>query len=73
MITLKYDTRWVEKELPMAFAALPECYQADDCLNFWFDDDCVLRCAPKKDQEFAVGNWTAYFDYDRGTWMFDGR
>ena len=29
------DTRELEKQHPEAFAALPECYQADDCLYFW--------------------------------------
>lgn len=45
-----------------AFDALPEPYKADSCLEFWLNDRGVLYCAPKKDQEFALGRWHAYFD-----------
>lgn len=27
--------------------------------------------APKKDQEFAIGRWIAYWDWDDEGWMVD--
>ena len=51
-----------EKYLNM-FEALPESYQNDSVLDFYFEDS-YLKCCPKKDQVWALGQWTCFFDDD---------
>jgi hypothetical protein len=55
------NTLQLAKAHPEAFAALPECYQADDCLLFWQDREGFLYATPKVHQVFALGDWEAVF------------
>ena len=50
---------------PHAYKALPECYQADDCLEFWIEQD-ILFAKPAPGQEKALGTWRAA--YSAGKW-----
>lgn len=54
------NTRELSAQYPDAFSALPEPYQADDCLYFWFDGG-DLYCRPAEGQENVLGNWEAVF------------
>lgn len=54
------DIRWLTAHYPKAFEALPEVYRADNCLDFW-EEEQVLWCAPKQDQEEILGQWKACF------------
>ncbi len=55
------------KKYPEAFNALPEPYQADDCLEYQIISGLIL-CYPKSDQEIALGNWVAFFRPKNRTW-----
>ena len=55
------------KEQPKAFAALPEAYQADDCLEFLFIDNYIVA-KPKQDQIPALGSWEVYWT-DQDHWL----
>ena len=61
------NTRELAQEHPKAFEALPECYQADDCLIFWTDHRNLLHCQPKGDQVSILGDWECIF-YNNGWW-----
>jgi hypothetical protein len=52
-----------------AFAALPEPYQNDNCLDFYVDVNGGLCCTPKIGQEFALGEWEAVYDEDADDWF----
>lgn len=54
-------------QFPKAFAALPEAYQADSCLEFFLLDGW-LTCGPKEDQEDMLGAWVATYCPDHNTW-----
>src|SRR3972149_2433857 len=51
-----------------AFAALPEAYQADSCLEFFVNDGGLL-CRPKPDQVFALGRWVSQYDPGKKEWV----
>ena len=50
----------VMAQYPEAFAALPEPYQNDSCLEFWTDQG-DLFAAPEPGQESALGDWVSMF------------
>jgi hypothetical protein len=56
-------------EFPQAFAALPEPYQSDSCLDFYQDCNYNLCCSPAEGQSFALGEWEAVFNSDKGEWI----
>ena len=58
----------LEKKFPEAFAALPEPYQADSCLEFGVDDFGILYARPIASQVAHLGNWTAHFYNDQ--WIY---
>ena len=58
----------VAAQYPAAFAALPECYQADSCLQFWLEGT-ELYSAPKEGEESVLGNWNCFFQ--DGEWIED--
>lgn len=62
------------KDNPKAFAALPEAYQADDCLEFFMGrikriGRTFIMCRPKKDQESILGNWSCMFIPEQQRWV----
>lgn len=57
------------KAEPVAFSALPECYQADSCLVFGYNEDGELICKPATGQEYAIGNNSYYFCRESGSWF----
>lgn len=64
------DLTWLCKNHIVAYQALPTPYQNDNCLEFWWDKkEHRLKCQPKKDQEFALGTWIAYYDPKQDTWL----
>lgn len=50
------DIRWLAKHQTEAFNALPEPYQADSCLTFFWKRG-VLCAAPKDEERPILGNW----------------
>jgi hypothetical protein len=50
-----------------AYDCLPECYQADNCLDVWVEDG-TLYIAPKKEEEPIIGVWTCYWDMGLEAW-----
>ena len=64
---MNMNTRELEKEYPAAFKALPECYQADDCLEFFIDHDWLMA-VPKPGQESVLGELEWWFDSDSNQW-----
>lgn len=57
------------KEYPVAFAALPEAYQADDCLTYIINNnESAILAQPKQEQEFALGHWTAIYNATVNEW-----
>lgn len=65
------------QEYPAAFAALPEAYQADDCLEFLIDryktfNGSEIYCQPKEDQIAVVGHWVSFYDKESQEWFADG-
>lgn len=59
------NTLELARKHPEAFAALPEAYQADNCLTF----DLIggeLYCWPGAGQQEALGVWT--MKYINGEW-----
>lgn len=70
MTTSIMNIQWIETYHFEAFKALPECYQADSCLEFWIDEhDFYLKCGPKPNQQFALGYWIAYYDPVNRCWL----
>jgi len=68
------DIHWLYHHHYTAYKAMPDAYKGDNCLNIWIDtNDGFLKAAPKKDHEYLVGNWTAYYDKRARKWLFDGR
>lgn len=68
------NTRELAKEHPEAFAALPECYQSDDCLFFWegpgaLEEQGGLYCCPAIGQHEALGRWEAGYNSIRREWI----
>lgn len=59
----------LEVKFPQAFAALPEPYQADSCLEFYIDCNSNICCAPKADQVNILGNWECMFDAIQREWI----
>ncbi len=54
---------------PDAFAALPDAYQNDTCLEFWVGMGSKgLFARPKKDQELALGRWVCIYVRKTNTW-----
>ena len=52
----------LETKHPDAFGALPECYQVDDCLEFWEQEQgLVIFARPKMSELHALGNWCCYY------------
>lgn len=62
------NTLELAKSHPEAFAALPDPYQADDCLVFELEDGKLLAY-PKQDQIFALGHWVAYYNTSAQEWV----
>lgn len=69
-----FSTLEFAQECPAGFAALPEPYQADDCLEFWkvvearyhhgfqlYNKD-IWFARPMSNQVSALGNFTARWD-----------
>lgn len=52
---------------PEAFAALPEGYQADDCLDY-YEHWGILFCRPKASQVQALGHWEAFYEPKSKQW-----
>lgn len=52
---------------PEAFAALPESYQNNSVLKFFFRGN-VLCTAPIKDQEQFLGSWISFFNPRFNKW-----
>ncbi len=63
-----YTTLQFSKAFPEPFAALPEPYQNDSCLDFAVDDQGVVSCYPAKGQEEILGRWTAYYYPHLNNW-----
>ncbi len=55
------------KEYPEAFNALPEPYQADDCLQYLIGDK-TIACQPKPDQELALGRFVYRYSAGKKIW-----
>jgi hypothetical protein len=53
---------------PRAFEALPEPYQADDCLIFYTDGG-TLCCIPDMQNEEVLGSWKARYHADVNEWL----
>ncbi len=56
------------KEYPQAFNALPEPYQADDCLEYQINGKHIY-CYPKLDQEPILGDWLCIYDSFENRWL----
>lgn len=73
MSTWKLNTRELAEVYREAFNALPECYQADDCLVFWeeqtWERGDFLYCRPSVGQEQALGNWVLEYDFETRDWV----
>lgn len=54
---------------PEAFNALPESYQSDSCLDFYFDCNKNLCCGPKREEVPVLGEWEAVYCTNEKTWM----
>jgi hypothetical protein len=65
---MNMNTRELEKQYPEAFKALPECYQADDCLEFYVDLDGSLMAIGKPGQEDILGELGWSFNPDTNQW-----
>lgn len=65
---MEMNTRQLAEECPYAYAALPECYQADDCLFFW-EEGNTLYAKPAVGQEQALGVWVMEYDTPNYTWV----
>lgn len=67
------NTRELAQAHPEAFAALPECYQSDDCLHFWEGPGGAgeggLYCCPATGQQEVLGKWEAGYNFIRGEWI----
>jgi hypothetical protein len=68
MITVVSQAEFQDKFCD-AFAALPEAYQADHCLEFYVDCNGGLCCAPLESQVSALGNWESVFDPHKNEWF----
>lgn len=62
------NTLQLAKANPEAFSALPEPYQADDCLLFFTKED-KLHCVPNMENQWALGCWEAVYDADLHEWV----
>lgn len=56
-----YNTQWLATNYYVAFNALPEPYQNDNCLSFFWEDG-KLKCEPASGQEQALGDWTSTYN-----------
>ena len=63
------NTQELAKNEPEAFAALPEAYQNDDVLFFYYDGNNNLIAEPQVRQRFALGVWDSVFDRQTKTWQ----
>jgi len=63
------NTLQLAKENPKAFTALPEPYQADDCLLFFTGEDNKLHCVPNMENEIVLGCWEAVYEADLHEWV----
>jgi len=61
------NIQWLYKHHIVAFAALPECYQADNCLIFYWENN-RLYAEPKADQGQALGEWRANYNPTTDSW-----
>lgn len=57
-----------EEGFPEAFEALPECYQADHCLEFMTFGNLLLTF-PAFEQVSALGEWTMCW-HPADAWVF---
>ena len=64
---MRMNTRQLQEHCPYAFAALPTCYQNDDCLVFW-EVGSRLYAKPAKGQEGSLGVWQAEYHPPTYTW-----
>lgn len=55
------NTQELSDKFPKEYAALPEPYQNDDCLEFIIDNG-VIYCRPDRSQVSVLGNWVSVFD-----------
>lgn len=51
-----------------AWEALPECYQADDCLEFYEVAE-ILFAKPKPEEIPILGDWECFFRPHDGRWV----
>ncbi len=56
----------LQSHCPEAFAALPECYQNDSCLEFMWDDGILFGYPATENDKSAIGDIEAMFI--NGTW-----
>jgi len=53
---------------PEAYDALPEAYQSDDVMIFYYENG-VLYGKPRSSEISIVGDWKVSFDPDTKTWV----
>jgi len=64
-----FSTSQLAEINPEAFAALPESYQADSCLQFFRNSRGSLIAAPLNDQVHALGEWEAFYHTGKKQWV----
>jgi hypothetical protein len=63
----RFDIRWLMANHMVAFDSLPECYQADTCLVFFWEDG-KLKAEPAIGQEEALGTWVSIYNPKNKVW-----
>lgn len=67
-MTIINSTLGLAAKEPVAFRALPEAYQSDDCLQFSIEHG-IITAQPKPGQESALGYWKCVFSDTERRWI----
>lgn len=76
-VSRTFEVEELQERFPSAWAALPEPYQSDHCVEFFLSwtlkgRDAVLLeicCRPKDEEMDILGDWTAKYDERAREWL----